>query len=225
MSRVVSPELSAFFQDVHADHGVKLLLSTGVAGFSGDARVDGVILDDGGTLPADIVVVGIGIAPNVELGRDCGIDVDNGIVVDDHCRTSDPDIYAIGDCTWHPIAILDTCHRLESVHNAVEQAKTAAANLCGEDVAYSQVPWFWSDQYDLKLQIAGVSQGYDDVVVRGDPAEKSFSCLYLKDGVLIAVDAVNAPRDYIQCRTLIADHPRIDKAKLADTGQQLKDLA
>ncbi len=224
MSRVVSPELSAFYQRVHADHGVRILLSTGVTGFSGAGRIDGVTLDNGETLDTDVAVIGIGIVPNVELAQECGLEVYNGIVVDDHCRTNDPDIYAIGDCTWHPNALLGQCLRLESVHNAVEQAKTAAANLLGEDVAYAQVPWFWSDQYDLKLQIAGVSQGYDEVVVRGDPQAQAFSCLYLKEGELIAVDAVNAPRDYLQCRSLIAEHVRIDPAKLADTSVQLKDM-
>ena len=223
MSRVVSPELSSFYEKVHRDNGVELMLSTGVSGFSGSGQVESVLLGDGGTLATDIVVIGIGIVPNVELAADSGLDVSNGIVVDDHCRTSDPDIYAIGDCTFHPNGLLDTCLRLESVHNALEQAKTAAANICGEDATYSQVPWFWSDQYDLKLQIAGISQGYDDVVMRGDPSAKSFSCLYLRDGQLIAVDAVNAPRDYVQSKALIAAHARIDPAVLADTGIQLKD--
>jgi len=223
MSRVVSPELSSFYEQVHRDNGVELLLSTGVSGFSGSEQVDGVILGNGETLATDMAVIGIGIVPNVEVAADSGIEVSNGVVVDDHCRTSDPDIYAIGDCTFHPNGLLNTSLRLESVHNALEQAKTAAANICGEDAAYSQVPWFWSDQYDLKLQIAGISQGYDDVVMRGDPAGKSFSCLYLRDGQLIAVDAVNAPKDYVQSKTLIANHARIDPAILADTGVQLKD--
>ena len=223
MSRVVSPELSSFYQKVHRDNGVELMLSTDVSGFSGSGHVESVILGDGGTLATDIVVIGIGIVPNVELAAESGLDASNGIVVDDHCRTSDPDIYAIGDCTFHPNGLLDTYLRLESVHNALEQAKTAAANICGEDVTYSQVPWFWSDQYDLKLQIAGISQGYDDVVMRGDPSSKSFSCLYLRDGQLIAVDAVNAPRDYVQSKPLIANHARIDPAVLADTDIPLKD--
>lgn len=223
MSRVVSPELSSFYEQVHRDHGVEILLSTGVGGFSGDGSVAGVILGNGEILDTDMAVIGIGIVPNIELASECGIDVSNGIVVDDCCRTSDPDIFAIGDCTFHPNSLLETDLRLESVHNALEQAKTAAANICGEDVTYCQVPWFWSDQYDLKLQIAGISQGYDDVVMRGDPAGESFSCLYLRGGQLIAVDAVNAPRDFVQSKALIADHARIDPAVLADTDIQLKD--
>ena len=225
MSRVVSPELSSFYASVHRDNGVELLLSTGVDGLMGSGRVDGVLLGSGETLDTDMVVIGIGIVPNMELATDAGLDVGDGIIVDDHCRTSDPNLYAIGDCSFHPNSVLDTYLRLESVQNALEQAKTAAANICGEDTAYSQVPWFWSDQYDLKLQIAGISQGYDDVVTRGDPTSKSFSCLYLRNGEIIAVDAVNAPRDYVQSKALIADHARIDPAVLADTTIQLKDAS
>jgi len=154
----------------------------------------------------------------------CGLEISNGIVVDEHCRTSDPNIYAIGDCTWHPNALLDTCLRLESVHNAVEQAKTAAANICGGDVTYSQVPWFWSDQYDLKLQIAGLSQGYDEVVMRGDIESRSFSCLYLRDGQFIAIDAVNAARDYVQAKALIAARATIDPSTLANAEIPLKNM-
>ena len=224
MSRVVSAELSAFYESVHRDNGVTLMLSTGVNGFSGSGRVDGILLDNGDTLPTDLVVIGIGIVPNVELAIDAGLDVRNGIVVDDHCRTSVDNVYAIGDCTWHPNAVLDTELRLESVHNALEQAKTAAANICGKDLAYAQVPWFWSDQYELKLQIAGLSQGYDDVVIRGDQAARSFSCLYLRNGALIAVDAVNSPRDFLQSKALIADGAVVPREQLADAGTQLKDM-
>ena len=224
MNRVVSPELSAFYQDVHTANGVKLKLSTGVTGFSGSGRVDGVKTTSGETVPANLVVIGIGILPNVELAEDCGLAVTNGIVVDDHCRTSDPHVYAIGDCTWHPNALLGSGLRLESVHNALEQAKTAALNICGEDTAYAQVPWFWSDQYDLKLQIAGLSKGYDHTVTRGDPDGHSFSVLYLKDGALIAVDAVNSPKDFLQAKPLIAEHAKIDPAMLANKDVQLKDM-
>jgi len=224
MSRVVSPELSAFYQGVHAGNGVDLRLSTGVQGLSGTDHVDGVILDTGEILPTDMVVVGIGIVPNIELAIDCGLDVANGIVVDDHCRTSDSRIFSIGDCTWHPNKLLGTELRLESVHNALEQAKTAAGNICGEDLGYAQVPWFWSDQYELKLQIAGLSQGYDQVVIRGNPEQRSFACLYLREGQLISIDAVNAPKDFVQSKALIAAHARIDPVVLADVDIQLKDM-
>ena len=225
MSRVVSPELSDFYQIEHTNHGVKLRLSTGVRSIDGKRRARSVTTSDGDEIPADLVVIGVGIVPNTELASAAGLEVDNGIVVDDHCRTSDPDIYAVGDCTLHPNNVFGRDLRLESVHNALEQAKTAAANLCGKDLAYSQVPWFWSDQYDLKLQIAGLSEGYDDVVIRGNPAERSFSCLYLKDSRLIAIDAINAPRDFVQSKAIIAAGDPMEKERLADPETQLKDLA
>jgi 3-phenylpropionate/trans-cinnamate dioxygenase ferredoxin reductase subunit len=225
MNRVVSPAVSEFFAAEHAAHGVHLLLSTALEAIEGDTRVNAVRTDSGHSLPADIVIAGIGIVPNTELAASAGLDVDNGIVVDVHCRTADPNIYAVGDCTSHPNGIYGRRVRLESVHNALEQAKTAAANICGETVEYSQVPWFWSDQYDLKLQIAGLSEGYDETVVRGEPASRSFSCLYLRDGVLIACDAINAPRDFVQSKALIAARQRIAPHRLADTDAQLRDLA
>ena len=224
MSRVVSPEISDFYQIEHTSQGVRLRLSAGVTALNGKKRVKSVTTADGEDIRADLVVIGVGIQPNTELATDAGLAVDNGIVVDNHCITSDPDIFAVGDCTSHPNAIYGRQLRLESVHNALEQAKTAAANICGGDVSYSQVPWFWSDQYDLKLQIAGLSEGHDDVVIRGNPAKRSFSCLYLADGRLIAVDAVNAPRDFVQSKQLIADRVEIDATRLADTEIALKDM-
>ena len=225
MSRAVSAEVSDYYQIEHTNHGVKLRLSTSVAEIGGKKRVKQVMTSDGDEIPADLVIIGVGILPNVELAHAAGLETDNGIVVDDHCLTSDPDIYAVGDCTLHPNAIYDRMLRLESVHNALEQARTAAANICGKDTAYCQVPWFWSDQYDLKLQIAGLSEGYDDVVIRGNPAERSFSCLYLREGRLIATDAINAPRDFVQSKQLIADRAELDPEKLADSSLALKELA
>jgi 3-phenylpropionate/trans-cinnamate dioxygenase ferredoxin reductase subunit len=225
MSRVVSPAVSDFYQAQHVQHGVELLLSTGLEAIVGNDKVQAVKTSDGRTLPADTVIVGIGILPNTELAATAGLDVDNGIVVDNRCQTSDADIFAVGDCTSHPNSIYGRRLRLESVHNALEQAKTAAANICGKDAAYAQVPWFWSDQYDLKLQIAGISDGYDDVVIRGDPQSASFSCLYLRAGRLVACDAINAPRDFVQSKALIAERMTIDPRRLGDSGTQLKDLA
>ncbi len=224
MSRVVSPNVSDYYQLRHAEHGVRLLLSTGLAGFEGKRRVRQVLTSDGQKLPADFVVVGVGILPNMELATDAGLDTADGIVVDDRCQTSDPDIYAIGDCTFHPNDIYGRQLRLESVHNALEQAKTAASNICGVESHYCQVPWFWSDQYDIKLQIAGLSEGYDDVVLRGDPSAGSFACFYLAGGVLIAVDAINAPREFMQSKKLIADRARPAREELANPEIQLKDL-
>jgi len=224
MSRVVSPQISEFYQKEHSSHGVTLMLSTGISGFSGDGKVTAVDLTDGDQVAADLVVIGIGVVPNTELASDAGLNVDNGIVVDDHCQTSDPNIFAVGDCTQHPNGILGYRVRLESVHNALEQAKTAASNICGDDSRYADVPWFWSDQYDLKLQIAGLSQGYDQTIVRGDPDSRSFSCLYLRDGQLIAVDAVNSPKDFMQSKALIAAHVVIDPDLLANPENELKNL-
>lgn len=224
MSRVVSPQVSEFYQKEHAAHGVRIMLSTGVSGFSGDGRVAAVDLSSGDPVETDLVVIGIGIVPNTELASDAGLEIDNGIVVDDHCRTSDPEIFAVGDCTQHPNDIYGVRVRLESVHNAVEQAKAAAMNICGEDVRYAQVPWFWSDQYDLKLQIAGLSQGYDRVIVRGDPDSRSFACLYLEDGRLLAVDAINHARDFMQSKALIAARAVIDPDLLADPNVELKSM-
>ena len=224
MSRVVSPEISDFYQIQHTEQGVRFRLSTGVDALTGKKRVKSVTTSNGEDIPADLVVIGIGIVPNTQLAADAGLPVDNGIIVDDHCRTEDPDIFAVGDCTIHPNAMYGRQLRLESVHNALEQAKTAAANICGKDTAYSQVPWFWSDQYDLKLQIAGLSEGYDDVAIRGNPAERSFSCLYLRDGRLIACDAINAPRDFVQSKQLIADQALIAVEELANPDVALKDM-
>ena len=224
MSRVVSPEISDFCQIEHTEQGVRFRLSTGVEALHGKKRVKSVTTSEGEEIPADLVVIGVGILPNTRLADDAGLAVDNGIVVDDHCRTDDPDTFAVGDCTVHPNEIYDRQLRLESVHNALEQAKTAAANICGKDSAYKQVPWFWSDQYDLKLQIAGLSDGYDDVVIRGNPAERSFSCIYLRDGRVIACDAINAPRDFVQSKPLIADQAQVDVETLADPDVALKDM-
>lgn len=224
MSRVVSPEISAFYDAEHRQHGVELMLNTKISRFRGDDHITAVELENGDQIETDLVLVGIGVIPNTELAINADLTANNGIVVDDHCRTSDPAIYAIGDCTLHPNALLGRDLRLESVHNALEQAKTAASNICGIDKHYAQIPWFWSDQYDLKLQIVGLSTGYDQVVIRGDMASRSFACLYLRKQILIAVDAVNNPRDFVQAKTLIADNAIVDPRILADTDIALKDM-
>lgn len=223
MSRVVCPKVARFYQNEHEAHGVRLMLSTGLSGFSGNGQVSTVHLEHGDPLPVDVVVVGIGIEPDTELAAGAGLALGDGIVVDDRCRTSDRNIYAIGDCTFHPNGTYGRRLRLESVHNALEQAKTAAANICGEDVVYSQVPWFWSDQYDLKLQIAGLSQGYDETVLRGDPGSRSFACAYLREGALIAVDAINSPKDFMQSKSLIAAGASPDRQLLSNPEIELKD--
>lgn len=224
MSRVVSPEISDFFQLEHTSKGVRFRLSTRVKAFAGNKRLKSVVLDDGEEIRADLVVIGAGILPNTELALQAGLEVADGIVVDDRCQTSDPHVYAVGDCTAHPNGIYGRQLRLESVHNALEQAKTAARNICGKKSHYCEVPWFWSDQFDLKLQIAGLSDGYDDIVIRGNPANRAFACLYLREGRLIAVDAVNFPKDFMQSKALIAAGAIIAKERLSDADISLKEL-
>lgn len=225
MSRVVAPAMSAFYQAEHARHGVEIRLDTTVVAFEGGARVSGVVCSDGRQVPADLVVVGIGIVPNVELAAEAGIACDNGIAVDEFCRSSDPRVYAIGDCCSHPSPHYRRRIRLESVDNAFEQAKSAAANICGRELRHDKIPWFWSDQYDHKLQIVGLSQDYDRVVLRGDPGTRAFSCCYLKGRELVALDAVNQPRDFMAARKVIADRAALDLGRLADPALSLKELA
>lgn len=225
LGRVTCPDVAEFFQRVHREEGVNILTGTALEAIEGDGHVSGVRTGAGDLLPADFVIAGIGILPNQELALDAGLACDNGIVVDDHCRTSDPDIYAAGDCTDHPNPIYGRRMRLESVHNALEQAKTAAASICGKDKPYGQVPWFWSDQYDLKLQIAGLSQGYDRVVIRGDIAGRSFAAFYLKEGRLIAVDAVNRAPEFMMSKILIEKGAVIPPERLADETISMKDIA
>ncbi len=223
MNRVVAPEMSRFYQAEHAGHGVNLLTEQRVHGLLGDDSVHAVECADGTQVPADLVIVGIGLVPNTALAEAAGIACDDGIAVDEHCRTSDPHVYAIGDCCSHPSPRYGRRIRLESVDNAFEQAKSAAANICGKPTPHDKTPWFWSDQYELKLQIVGLSQQYDKVILRGEPATRSFSCCYLRDGELIALDAVNHAKDFMAARKLIAERARPDLAKLGDDAVALRD--
>jgi 3-phenylpropionate/trans-cinnamate dioxygenase ferredoxin reductase subunit len=223
MSRVVAPQMSAFYTDQHRAHGVKVRLNERVVAFEGAGSISAVRCADGVSHPADMVIVGIGVVPNIELAADAGIACDNGIAVDLQCRTSDPDVYAIGDCVSQPSLRYGRRIRLESVDNAFEQAKTAAANMCGRELVHDKLPWFWSDQYDLKLQIVGLSQDYDRVVLRGDLSSCAFSCCYLASDELIALDAVNHVKDFMSARKLIAQRARFDLARLADGSVSLKD--
>jgi len=226
MNRVVCAELSTFFEAEHARRGVRILCHSRVralAAAPGSRRVRAVMTDDGAEHPADVVVVGCGVLPADEVAMSAGLQCENGVVVDDRCRTSDPLIYAAGDCTNHPSLHYGGRLRLESVDNAFEQGTTAALNLLGIETLHNKVPWFWSDQYDLKLIIIGVCQGYDTVVVRGDPATRAFSVCYLRGGELIAVDTVNSPKDQMAARKLIATRPRPNPDRLADHSVPLKD--
>jgi 3-phenylpropionate/trans-cinnamate dioxygenase ferredoxin reductase subunit len=224
MNRVVAAPVSAFFAAEHARHGVEIVTDATVAALEGDGRVERVGCADGRAFAADLAVIGIGAAPNDELARDAGLEVENGIVVDAFGRTSDPAIFAAGDVTNHPNALFDRRMRLESVHNAMEQAKAVARTIAGQPQAYADVPWFWSDQYDLKLQIAGVGDPDDALILRGDPAMRAFSCLHLRDGRLVAIDCVNRGADFLGAKKLIAERRPIDRARAADPEIRLGDL-
>lgn len=224
LSRVTGPELSGYYADVHRRHGVDIKFGSGVKALEGEHRVEAVVLEDGTRLPADLVIVGVGLIPNTELAEQAGLEVDNGVVVDLYCQTSDPDILAAGDCTNGENAFLGRRLRLESVPNASEQGRIAAANICGKKVPMEAVPWFWSDQYSLKLQMVGLSQGYEQFVLRGSMENDSFSAFYLKDGVVIAVDTVNRPQDFMLGKKLVGSRVRVDPAQLADESVPLKSL-
>ncbi|MGH1371233.1 MAG: NAD(P)/FAD-dependent oxidoreductase [Cellvibrionaceae bacterium] len=225
LARVTAPELSEFYTRVHSDEGVDIKTGIAVAGFKGNDRVERVVCADGSSFDADLVVIGVGIIPNVELAEAAGITVENGVVVDEFARTNDPDIVASGDCANHYNKLYDIRLRLESVPNATDQSKSAAASICGKDKAYESLPWFWSDQYDLKLQIAGLSQGYDQVVIRGDKDRgRSFVAFYLKDGKLISADCVNRPQEFMLSKRLIAAGTQVDPARLADESISPKEL-
>jgi 3-phenylpropionate/trans-cinnamate dioxygenase ferredoxin reductase subunit len=228
LARVTCAEVSAFYQAEHSQQGVRIVCGAQVralepGGGGSPRRVRAVSCDDGSEYPADLVLIGVGVTANDELAEAAGIECANGIVVDQHCRTNDPRIYAAGDCTSHPSIHYGRRVRLESVDNAFEQGSSVAMNLLGVPTPHDKVPWFWSDQYDLKMIIVGLSQGYDDVVIRGDPASRSFAACYLNDGELIAVDAVNAPKDQMAARKLVAARARPDRAKLAEPAVPLKD--
>jgi 3-phenylpropionate/trans-cinnamate dioxygenase ferredoxin reductase subunit len=224
MSRTVSVEVSAFYEACHRAAGVAIHCSAVVKALHGTARVTRAETVDGRTFDCDIVIIGIGIVPNVELAASAGLQCNDGIIVDELARTADPHIVAAGDCTNHPHPLLERRVRLESVPNAIHQAKVAAATLLGTPMPYSEVPWFWSDQYDLKLQIAGLSTGYDEVVVRGDPAARSFAAFYLRAGQLLAVDAVNSPREFIAGKKLVANRAHIAPDVLRDASVDLTPL-
>lgn len=226
LARVTSPVISAFYQSVHKTEGVNIFTGESIAKLNGeDGAVRGVLLASGEELDADIVLIGIGIVPNEELARDAGIACDNGVMVDRDARTSDPSIYAVGDCAQRPLVYHAGRARLESVHNAIEQGKLAAASILDRPRPLEECPWFWSDQYDLKLQIAGLSAGYDQHIVRGDPAENKFAVFYLKDGQLIAVDAINSPPEFLMSKKLIAAGARPLPERLADQSVNMKDIA
>jgi 3-phenylpropionate/trans-cinnamate dioxygenase ferredoxin reductase subunit len=226
LARVAGEELSAFYEAEHRAHGVDLRTGVSVVSLEGeDGKVSGVKLGDGSVVPAQLVIVGIGIIPAVAPLIAAGAAGGNGVEVDAHCRTSLPHIYALGDCAAHANGYAEGATiRLESVQNANDQATIVAKAICGELLPYKATPWFWSNQYDLKLQTVGLSTGHDQVVMRGDPATRSFSVVYLKGGKVIALDCVNMVRDYAQGRKLVELGLIVDPAVIADTEKPLKAL-
>ncbi len=223
MPRVVAPVISQYYEDYHRNEGVKIICGASVTGITGELRAEAVTCADGSIHAADMVIVGIGVIVNIELAEAAGLVVANGIIVDEFCRSSDRDIYAIGECANHPDLRYGRL-RLESVQNAQDQAKVAAASIAGEPKGYDVVPWFWSEQYDLKLQMVGISTGYDDVVLRGDIADNKFSLLYYKQEKLIAIDSINNAADHMAGRRLIAEGISPDKLAVKGACVKLKEF-
>jgi 3-phenylpropionate/trans-cinnamate dioxygenase ferredoxin reductase component len=215
MARAVSPLLSDFFLDVHGGQGVEVVLNSTVM----EVRPDSVIVTGGRRINADLVVAGIGVVPNAELAREAGLEVDDGITVDEFLRTNDPDIFAIGDCAHHPRA------RLESVQNAVDQAKCVARAIMGNSMPYTEVPWFWTDQYEIRFQMAGLAAGYDQSALRGSVENRKFSVFYFKQGRLLAVDSVNRLGDHLAARKLLAAGTALAPEQAGDESVDLKKLA
>lgn len=225
LARVTVPEISSFFERIHRKAGVDLRVDAQVAALKGTPNITQIELGDGSTIDTDFVIIGIGIIPNVELAQEAGLDVDNGILVDEYTQTSDPDIVSAGDCTNHPNAFLGRRLRLESVQNAMEQGRAAAYAMLDQPKAYEAVPWFWSDQYDIKLQMVGMSAGFDQMVIRGNPeTERHFAVFYLREGRLISADTLSQPREFMIAKKLVAAQVTVDPQQLADENVPLKDL-
>jgi 3-phenylpropionate/trans-cinnamate dioxygenase ferredoxin reductase component len=223
MARAVTTEVSEYFQARHAEAGVRIHLGVMATAIEADGdKVIGVSLSDGRHIPADLVVVGVGVLPNVELAREAGLPTASGIIVNGHLLTSDPDISAIGDCALFESPRFGGSLRLESVQNATDQAKCVAARLTGDDKIYDGQPWFWSDQGDDKLQIAGLTTGYDKVVLRGSPSQKAFSAFCYKQGKLIGIESVNRAGDHMFGRRLLPMDRTIEPGQAADPNFDLK---
>lgn len=221
LQRVTAYEMSRFFTRIHREEGVDVRTGVEVKEFSGDHQVREVILADGESIRADMVIIGVGVEPNTDLALAAGLIVEDGVLIDAHARTSDPHITAAGDCTCQDTVRYGRRIRLESVPSATEQAKVAAASMCGKSKEISALPWFWSDQYDLKLQIAGLNTGYDEIVLDGDPAhDRDFTCYYLREGELIAADCVNRPRDFMAAKRDITQGTPVAVDRLATTEQE-----
>jgi 3-phenylpropionate/trans-cinnamate dioxygenase ferredoxin reductase subunit len=225
LQRVTAPVVSDFYERLHREEGLDIVTGALVTSIEGENHVEHVHCADGSKYDADLVIIAVGVLPHTRLAAEAGLDVEDGILVDEFTQTSDPDIVAAGDCTRHFNPIYQRRVRLESVQNAMDQAKTAAATLNGDPQRYHALPWFWSDQFDVKLQIAGLSQGYDNIVQRGDPAiGRSFSVFYFLGDRLLAVDAINRPGEFMMGKKLILAETAVDKFRLADESVPVKDL-
>jgi len=224
MSRVVSAEVSDFFQNKHQSEGVKFKLNTYITQIEDQGKQKKIICSDGSYFISDVVIVGVGIEPNNDLAKISGLKCNNGILVDDNGQTSDPHIFAVGDCSNHYNKIFKQRLRLESVQNAVEQAKSIAAFITGNHKPYQKVPWFWSDQYNLKLQIAGISQDHDNRVMRGCPSDERFAVFYQKENRLVAVDAINSPKEFMIGKRWIAKQAKIPVDLIRDKAVDLKKI-
>ncbi len=224
MNRTVDPQISQYYLELHQKNGVTFKFNTSLEEIKGDKSVQSVICSDGTEIKADTVIIGAGIIPNFELAEDAGIDCTNGIEVDEYGRTNLKNIYACGDCTNHPNKLLNKNLRLESVHNAMEQAKTVASSIMSNPSEYSQIPWFWSDQYDHKLQIVGLSGDHDTVTMRGDTSDSKFMLFYTKEDELIAVDSINNSKEFLICRKLVTNKVKIKPSMISDPTTNLNDL-
>jgi len=227
LARVTAPQVSAFYEKIHREAGVQVHTGVEIAGLELDPtgeHIQAISLGDGRSIPADIVIAGVGMVPNVELAKRAGLAVSDGIVVDGEARTDDPAVFAIGDCSCRPCIGQADRMRLESVPNALEQARTAAAAICSKPLVASGVPWFWSDQYDLKLKMVGLAQGHDRMLMRGSPEQRSFSAFYMKGERILAVDTVNRVPEFMLAKRLVAEKITVDADRLVDDAVPLKSM-
>ncbi len=225
LNRVSASEVSAFFTRIHQEEGVMIRSGAETVAFEGEDMVEAVLCHDGQRFDADLVIIGVGVIPNTELAAEAGLIINNGIVVNEFAETSDPDILAAGDCTYHFNKHYQRWMRLESIQNAVAQAEVAAATICGRREAYDAIPWFWSDQFDLKLQIAGLSIGYDNLVVRGELQQgRKVAVFYFAAERLVAVDAVNSPQEFMFAKRAMAQQSNLDIGRLANIAVPMREL-
>jgi len=225
LARVTSPTISAFYEDLHSRHGVDIKTNCATSTINGqDGKVKSVTLSTGEVLPCDALLIGIGILPNIEIASEAGVACEDGILVNEAGQTNLPNIYAAGDCAKRLIQPYNRMGRLESVHNAIEQGKQVSASILDKPAPKTDCPWFWSDQYNIKLQIAGLSTGYDNFVVRGDIKREKFAVFYFKDDILIAADAINSAPEFMTAKRLIATQAKVPPETLADPKVSLKDI-